>query len=104
MKAIKKILRILGKVLLSFLGFILLYFLFALLLSRIPTNTQKLACETNCQLYASTNGIHADLILPVNQLSTVIQEQLNIRPSTTYIGIGWGDKKLYLETPTWKDL
>lgn len=101
---LKKIFRLFTKILLALLGFIVVYFLLAILLSRIPTNTKKLDCEANCQLYASTNGIHADLILPVNQLSTVIQEQLNIRPSTTYVGFGWGDKKFYLETPTWKDL
>ncbi|MEN0045609.1 MAG: DUF2459 domain-containing protein [Bacteroidota bacterium] len=100
----RKIFRSIGKILLSLLGLILLYFLLALLLSHIPTNTQKLNCETKYQLYASTNGIHADLILPIEQLSPVFREQLNVKPTTAYIGFGWGDKKFYLETPTWSDL
>jgi len=104
MKTTKKIFRRLGKVLISLLGLLLLYFLLAMLLSRIPTNTKKPDCETNHKLYASTNGIHADLILPVEQLSEALSEQLDIKTSTAFVGFGWGDKKFYLETPTWKDL
>ncbi|MEM8528282.1 MAG: DUF2459 domain-containing protein [Bacteroidota bacterium] len=101
---IKKILRGIGKVMLGLLGLILLYFLSAILLSYIPTNTKNLKCVKDCTLYASTNGIHADLILPVEQLPNNLKEQLNLKPSDAFVGFGWGDKKFYLETPTWKDL
>lgn len=101
---IKKVFRLLRKIVLSLLGFILLYFLVAIFLSQIPTNTKELDCETNHKLYASTNGIHADLILPVEQLSEALREQLDIKTSTAFVGFGWGDKKFYLETPTWKEL
>jgi len=100
----KRIFRILVKIVLGFLGVVLLYLTLAVVLSFIPTNTKELNCEKDCLLYASTNGIHADLILPVEQLSSELQEQLKIEPSTTFIGFGWGDKKFYLETPTWADL
>jgi uncharacterized protein (TIGR02117 family) len=89
--------------------FILGYFGFAYVLSRIPVNTQAKRQEA-IDLYILTNGVHTDLILPVKtpqmNWSEVFpyNQTMGNDTSQKYIGIGWGDKGFYLNTPTWDDL
>ena len=105
MKAtVKHIWKILKKLMVGFLAFLLLYALIALLLSYIPVNRSKQVENGPISLYASTNGVHVDLIVPVADMSPELKALLQPGPTVQFIGFGWGDRKFYLETPTWSDL
>jgi uncharacterized protein (TIGR02117 family) len=55
-----------------------------------------------------TNGIHADLCLPLAQLPPDLRALVpddDFEPDgATYAEFGWGDRGFFLETPTWADL
>lgn len=107
--SIKKALRGLGYTLLGVFGFLVLYLLSAFGLSRIGTNAEG-DTKDQVSIYIKTNGVHTDIVVPVrNGERDWSNEVLFINvPSkdTTYswLGMGWGDKGFYLETPTWAEL
>lgn len=61
-------------------------------------------------VYLLSNGAHTDIVLPVRNhiidWDTVFPSGNTLARDTTlpYLGIGWGDKGFYLETPSWSDL
>jgi uncharacterized protein (TIGR02117 family) len=89
---------------------ILFFLILAILLSLIPVNTSFLPAEGKITIYVSSNGVHTDLILPVQ--SEIIDWQDLFEPAhfgngwayAPYIAFGWGDKGFYLNTPEWSDL
>lgn len=82
---------------------ILNYLFFAWLLSVVPTTPNPTKGETY-PLYVSTNGVHVDIILPVEYLPATWLSDLEIPVESRYLGIGWGDRGFYLNTPTWAEL
>ncbi|MEM8485453.1 MAG: TIGR02117 family protein [Bacteroidota bacterium] len=106
--------RILKQALRGFLAVLVLSFLFllmAIVLAVIPVNRHAVAPPDGIEIYVSTNGVHTDLILPLNTPDTNWQEQFpaghfrQIQPANmTHIAFGWGDRGFYLDTPTWDDL
>lgn len=107
----KKIIIKLGKILLVILLLIALYALAVWLLPYIAVN--KNAGKTGSEdvsIYIKTNGVHTDIVVPVkNDLMDWTQyikyEHTDAKDSSMqYVGIGWGDKGFYLQTPEWKDL
>lgn len=110
MKLLKRILKIIGITLLSIIAFVLIYLLSAYCLSRITVNKEKNDGIADLKIFIKTNGVHTDIVVPVrNELMDWSRE---IKFSDTegkdtnmnYLGMGWGDKGFYLETPTWGDL
>lgn len=84
--------------------FLVLYVVLSLILPRIPVNKKSSEAQQQHQLYARTNGIHMDFVLPVALLPTLVHQQLQPAPNARYVGIGWGDRGFYLDTPTWAEL
>lgn len=89
---------------------IIFFLVLASLLSLIPVNTSYLPAKDGIAIYVSSNGVHTDLILPV-QSETINWQDLflpahfgNRWTHTQYIAFGWGDKGFYLNTPEWSDL
>ncbi|HFA51724.1 MAG TPA: DUF2459 domain-containing protein [Bacteroidetes bacterium] len=80
------------------------YFLTALSLSLIGTHPAKINCDNKTEIYVSTNGVHLDIVLPINLISKKFQKELRVPNDIKYISFGWGDKGFYLNTPEWKDL
>lgn len=76
--------------------------------SRIVVN--KSQPNGTIAVYLLSNGVHTDLVLPVqsnlSSWDTLFERRHTSAADSTldYIGIGWGDKGFYLETPTWADL
>ncbi|MCC6413029.1 MAG: TIGR02117 family protein [Saprospiraceae bacterium] len=106
--ALNKAIRISLKVVAALVGLVLFYLLCAFVLSRVPV---KGASQGNdVTIYLMTNGVHTDFVVPVrNEImdwTTKVQfEHTRSNDSTqTYLGMGWGDKGFYLETPTWAEL
>ncbi|WP_312075814.1 TIGR02117 family protein [Chryseobacterium sp.] len=106
----KKMIFIFLKIVGIFLGLILLYALLAYLLPFIETSEKKTTDAKTIPIYIYTNGVHTDIVMPVKNNITDWSEKIpfeNVKSKKTdykYVGIGWGDKGFYLDTPTWADL
>lgn len=89
---------------------VIAYFLFAFFGTLIPHNRKFRPPSNGVTLYLSTNGMHTDFVLPTkNELfdwAQIIDNQnfkLNFT-SSTYFGIGWGDRAIYLDIAEWSEL
>jgi|GEM_PF-90566 len=105
-KMIVLVLKILGFV----LGIVVLYIALAFALPFIKVSAKDDGQKKEIPVYIYTNGVHTDMVMPVrNELqdwSTKIPfaNTKSKRTDYQYVGIGWGDKGFYLDTPTWADL
>lgn len=92
------------------LGIIVIYALLGYLLPFIEISAKDNGEKKEIPIYIYTNGVHTDIVMPVkNELhdwSTKIPfaNTKSKRTDYQYVGIGWGDKGFYLDTPTWADL
>lgn len=100
----KPFLLYLWRAILFLLAFIVLYVVCSFLLSWIPVNTDQPQADRKNKLYAFSNGVHLDFVIPVHLIPEHLRTQLRPGADTNYLGIGWGDKGFYLDTPTWADL
>ncbi|MDH5604256.1 MAG: DUF2459 domain-containing protein [Cyclobacteriaceae bacterium] len=80
------------------------YLLAAFLLSIIPTSPHQFNCSDKYSSFITTNGVHLEIVLPVESLSSSFKELLNIPPGTQFVSFGWGDKAFFINTPSWSDL
>jgi uncharacterized protein (TIGR02117 family) len=87
-----------------------LYLLAALVGGLIPVNASWREPDDGITIYLASNGIHVDLVLPANA------QGLDWRPlvpksdfasvpvDASWVAFGAGERRVYLETPTWSDL
>nr|WP_153394680.1 MULTISPECIES: TIGR02117 family protein [Chryseobacterium] len=107
---VKMILMYVLKTIGVILGIIIVYVALGLALPLISVSAKNDGQEKVIPIYIYTNGVHTDIVMPVkNDLQDWSQKIPfnNIKSKKTdysYIGIGWGDKGFYLDTPTWADL
>ncbi|MEZ6017923.1 MAG: TIGR02117 family protein [Planctomycetota bacterium] len=75
--------------------------------ARIPVNRGADPLEGTIDIYLVSNGVHVDLWLPAQDPArdwpAWFEGDLWV-PSTGYVGLGWGDRGFFLDTPTWDDL
>jgi len=101
----------LGKrVALALLAVPALYLLAALVGALIPVNSSWREPDRGITVYLADNGVHADLILPA------VAQGLDWRPllppsdfaaipaDAGWIAFGAGERRVYLDTPTWADI
>lgn len=100
MKAIKKI----GKCIITIILIPVVYLIISLILTLIPITNKEGYSEKNKSIYLISNGVHLNIIIPKNQLSSKLLDGLRYFKDDNYFSFGWGDKKFYLNTPTWGDL
>lgn len=107
---LKKTLKYVLLFVLGFIGFVLLYLLSAYCLSRIAT-AKEANTSNDVKIYIKTNGVHTDIVVPVVTNTIDWSKEMKFSdthlPDTSvikYVGLGWGDKGFYLETPEWSDL
>ncbi len=92
------------------LGAAALYYGVAQVLSRIPVAAEPTTEAATIPFFIRSNGVHTDLVVPVKSRYIDWSQQMpyyNTQASDTtyrFVGIGWGDKGFYLETPTWAEL
>jgi uncharacterized protein (TIGR02117 family) len=92
------------------LGIIVLYAIFGYLLPFIEVSAKDDGEQKEIPIYIYTNGVHTDIVMPVkNELhdwsaKIPFANTKSKRTDYNYVGIGWGDKGFYLDTPTWADL
>lgn len=100
------ILKILGVI----LGIVIVYVLLGLLIPFIPVSAKDDGEPKDIAIYIYTNGVHTDIVMPVKNdmkdwsLMIPFADTKSKKTDYQYIGIGWGDKGFYLDTPTWADL
>jgi len=106
---IKKILKLIGKIILGFILFVGLYLLSAYILSRIRVDKEA-DDSKDVTIYIKTNGVHTDIVVPVKNEQMDWSQDIRFENTVSkdsvekFVAFGWGDKGFYLETPTWGDL
>lgn len=92
------------------LGLIVLYVILALTLPYIEIPKKATTEKANIPIYIYTNGVHTDLVVPVKTAQIDWSQKIPYQNTKSkqenfkYLGIGWGDKGFYLDTPTWSQL
>ena len=92
------------------LGIVGLYIVLGLLLPLIKVPAEETSDPKTIPMYIYTNGMHTDLVVPIKtevidwSQQIPFENTLSKRTDFSYVGIGWGDKGFYLDTPTWADL
>ena len=94
-------------------GVVLALALFALagwIGSSIPRNGEWRETDEGIEILVGSNGVHTELVMP-----TVTAEKdwrpdfpaadLPLaRPDATHVAVSWGEREVFLNTPTWWDL
>lgn len=95
---------------LTILGVVAAFFLIAWVGSSIPRNADWIEPEGGVTIMVETNGVHTAIVMPL------VNPQKDWRaefPSTdlvapdrpyTHVSVSWGEREVFLNTPTWGDL
>ena len=88
-----------------------LFLLAATIGSAIPRNPGWIEPDDGIPVMIESNGVHTGIVMPV---ATQDHDWRPVFPSAgeptatgelpTHVAIGWGEKEVFLETPTWSDL
>lgn len=107
---VKSVLLYILKILGIILGIVVIYVVLGLLIPYIPVSAKDDGQKKEIPIYIYTNGVHTDIVMPVKNdlqdwsLKIPFDDTKSKKTDYSYIGIGWGDKGFYLDTPTWADL
>ena len=109
MKVLKSFIKITIYILISIFSFIIIYLSSEYFLSRWSV-AEVSSLDKKYQIFIKSNGVHTDIVLPIKSdiinWSELFPFENTLSKSTdfSYVGIGWGDKGFYLDTPTWAEL
>jgi uncharacterized protein (TIGR02117 family) len=81
----------------------LAYVLISLVMGLITVNKQPQKMVGN-DIFLTTNGVHLDIVIPIDNIGTALRKDLRLDSKTQYLAFGWGDENFYLNTPTWADV
>lgn len=101
MKLINGILKLLSYLLLVPILYIIISLIFSAITIDRQIEDHQVSDKT---IYLSTNGIHLEIVIPKNDIDSLLLHGLNQETSDNYLSFGWGDENFYLNTPTWGDL
>ncbi|MDT0574874.1 DUF2459 domain-containing protein [Croceicoccus sp. F390] len=93
------------------------YFLVGWLASSVPRNGgwQASSAPDAIEIMIGTNGVHTEIILPQRAAGVdwthvlppadlAVNRQGLPHRGYTHVGISWGEREIFLDTPTWADL
>lgn len=100
MRIVKKI----AKWITYFLLIPVIYLLISLVLTSITVNKKLNQEDADKSIFLTTNGVHLDIVLPKENIDSLLLSGLYHRPTDNFLSFGWGDENFYLKTPTWADL
>jgi len=92
------------------LGIVVVYVLLGYVLPFIEISAKDDGEKKEIPIYIYTNGVHTDIVMPVKNdihdwsRKIPFTNTQSKRTDYRFVGIGWGDKGFYLDTPTWADL
>ncbi len=98
------------RILAGLLALPLAYLVAALIGSLVAVNSDWREPERGITVYLADNGLHVDLILPVSAAGldwtplVARADMADARPDMRWIAFGGGERRVYLETPTWADI
>src|SRR5688500_12515759 len=97
------------RIILALLAVPAAYLVAALVGSLIPVNSDWREPDEGVPIYVADNGRHADLLLPVRTAGldwTPLTPRSDMADAggEQWIGFGAGERRVYLDTPTWADL
>lgn len=101
---VRKILKKAMHIFLIILAIPILYGLISLILSYIPISEKETELPKLHTIYLTTNGVHADVVLPKNLIDASILKDQVMQSGDAYFAFGWGEENFYINTPTWGDL
>lgn len=107
---VKKMAILILKALGILVGIIVMYVALGYLLPFIEVPAKDDGQKKEIPVYIYTNGVHTDIVMPVkNDLQDwgakiPFANTKSGEIDYNFVGIGWGDKGFYLDTPTWADL
>lgn len=87
-----------------------LYLFAALAGSLLPVNRHWMEPDEGTTIYLADNGIHVDIVMPVKAQGLdwrplfPARDVDSVDPNSGWIAFGAGEKRVYLNTPTWWDL
>jgi len=87
-----------------------IYLLGALIGSLVPINSSWTEPRDGITIFIADNGVHADLVLPANAQGldwrplVPRSDFANVPADAAWVAFGAGERRVYLETPTWADL
>ncbi len=87
-----------------------LYLLAALVGSLVPVNRNWVEPDDGVTVLLASNGIHADIIMPMRAHGLDWGPLLPVRhfaaadPGAGWVAFGSGERRVYLETPRWRDI
>ncbi|WP_324806492.1 TIGR02117 family protein [Sphingomonas sp. LY29] len=87
-----------------------LYLLAALVGAVVPVNRDWEEPKDGITIYLASNGVHADLILPASAQGldwrplVPRRDFADVPPDARWVAFGAGERRVYLETPTWGDI
>lgn len=99
-----------GRSLTALLAIPALYLAAALIGSLVPVNRAWTEPEQGTTVYIADNGIHADIIMPINAQGLDWRKIVPpddfaaADPNAGWIAFGSGERRVYLDTPTWWDI
>lgn len=108
--AARRLIRVLGALLAGLALAVLLLALAGWIGSSIPRNGDWQMSQDGVEILVETNGVHTALVLP---LVTPEKDWRADFPASdladpgqpyTYVSISWGEREVFLNTPTWGDL
>jgi uncharacterized protein (TIGR02117 family) len=99
-----------GRALTALLAVPALYLLAALVGSLVPVNRGWTEPADGTTIYIADNGVHADIVMPIEAQGLDWRPLIPPRdfaavdPNARWIAFGSGEKRVYLDTPTWWDI
>ena len=109
-KHARRALRILGAILAVFALIILLFALAGWIGSSIPRNPGWQEPAEGIEIMVGTNGVHTELVMPLVTREKDWRTDFPVadvplqRADYTHVAVSWGEKEVFLNTPTWWDL
>jgi uncharacterized protein (TIGR02117 family) len=102
--------KFVGRVITTVLAVPALYLIAALIGSLVPVNRDWTEPRDGTTVYLADNGIHVDLILPIEAQGldwrplVAPRDFAAVDPNASFIAFGSGEERVYLNTPTWWDI
>jgi uncharacterized protein (TIGR02117 family) len=100
-----------GRALLGLVAIPLLYFAAAALLGLVPANAAWRQAENGIAIFIRTNGVHTWILMPKTNAYMDWRPYIpgtHVRDprwdAANYAAFGYGEREVYLNTPTWGDL
>jgi len=99
-----------ARIVMAILAIPAIYIFAALVGALVPVNSDWREPADGITIYIANNGVHADLVLPANAQGLDWHPLLpqsdfaQVPEGANWISFGAGERRVYLETPTWGDL